>query len=264
MGIKMKLLQRLDKENSSDYAYRTIKQNIISLELLPGSVVSEVELASELGVSRTPVRESLIKLAKTGVVEIMPQRGTIVSLIDENLVDESCFIRKVLESAMIEIICQNENIDNPLFLLTENIHRQEFYLNEGGKNAGADMEFSKITEDGMQLYSGAVFEKQIANRQLIELDDEFHRLLFVICKKEHSYDMLSEFSIHFDRVRNLTLSVSRNEIIVGDHRKLLECITARDEKGAKEVMNSHLSRYKDDIVKLKEKCPQYFKKKLDI
>ena len=60
----MRLLQRLPRETGRDYALRSIKENIISLDLAPGSSISENELASELGLSRTPIREALIELAK--------------------------------------------------------------------------------------------------------------------------------------------------------------------------------------------------------
>ena len=59
----MKLLERLPRESGGEYALRTIKENIISLELAPGCQISENELAAEMGLSRTPVREALMELA---------------------------------------------------------------------------------------------------------------------------------------------------------------------------------------------------------
>lgn len=219
---------RLDRETTSDYAYRTIKENIISLELLPGASISEVEIASQLGVSRTPVRESFIKLSKTGVMEIYPQRGSIVSLIDEKMVDESCFLRRVLEEAMIDIICSSLS-EEDLLPLIENVNRQEFYF------------------------------KHNDNQHLLELDNEFHKLLFLLCHKENSYNMLSEFSIHFDRVRNLALTVEGRENIIEDHKALLDAILNKEVEKAKSILGEHLSRYKGDLVIMKEKCPRYFK-----
>ena len=82
----MRILKRLPRETASDYAYRMIKDNIIRLELKPGSPVSENELAAELGLSRTPVRESLIALSKAKVIEITPQKRSVVAPIDETMV----------------------------------------------------------------------------------------------------------------------------------------------------------------------------------
>ena len=69
----MHITERLPRETGRDYALRILKDNIVRLELEPGSMVSENELASELGLSRTPVREALIELSKVNIVEIYPQ-----------------------------------------------------------------------------------------------------------------------------------------------------------------------------------------------
>ena len=71
----MKIADRHPRENGRDYAMRVIRDGIISLELEPGSVISDRELATEMNLSRTPVREALLELAKVKIVEIYPQRG---------------------------------------------------------------------------------------------------------------------------------------------------------------------------------------------
>src|SRR4051794_27041342 len=77
--------------------YTIIREAIVSLRLLPGQALSENELATQYGVSRTPVREALIRLAGDGLVEVVPQLGTFVSRISELDVREAQFIREVLE-----------------------------------------------------------------------------------------------------------------------------------------------------------------------
>ena len=69
----MHLLERLPRETGREYALRVLKENIINLGLAPGSQISESELSSEMGLSRTPVREALIELSKVKIVEIYPQ-----------------------------------------------------------------------------------------------------------------------------------------------------------------------------------------------
>ena len=101
----MYISDRLPKESARDFAFRTLRDNIVSLELKPGTLISENEIAMELGVSRTPVREAIIDLAKAGIIEILPQRGSYVSLIDPNMVEESRFVRKTLDKAVIELAC---------------------------------------------------------------------------------------------------------------------------------------------------------------
>ena len=102
----MRLLKRLPRETASDYAYRMIKDNIIRLELEPGCLISENELAVELGLSRTPVLEALLALSRAKVVEITPQKRSVVAPIDESLVEEARFVRKVLECGVVALCCQ--------------------------------------------------------------------------------------------------------------------------------------------------------------
>ena len=78
----MELLDRQPSENARSYALRVLLHNIITLELAPGSAVSENELSQILKLSRTPVREALIELSKMGLVDIQPQRGSYIAKID--------------------------------------------------------------------------------------------------------------------------------------------------------------------------------------
>ena len=102
----MRLPERLPRETGRDYAFRTVRDNIIRLELEPGSQISENELAAEMGLSRTPVREALIELSRVKIIETYPQRKSVVSLIDNELVEEARFMRDVLECAVVEQVCE--------------------------------------------------------------------------------------------------------------------------------------------------------------
>ena len=70
----MIVLEKREHETSRDYALRVIRENIIRLELAPGSQISENELAAQLGLSRTPVREALLALSHVRIIESYPQR----------------------------------------------------------------------------------------------------------------------------------------------------------------------------------------------
>ena len=123
----MRLLERFPRETGRDYALRTIKDNIISLRLAPGSQISENELAAEMGLSRTPVREALIELSKVKIIEIYPQKKSVVSLIDYSMVEEARFIRNLLECAVVELDCKMA-AEEDIRRLEENVQLQNFYL----------------------------------------------------------------------------------------------------------------------------------------
>ena len=89
------------RENNRNYIYRTLKDNIMQLYLKPGEPISEIELGKSFNVSRTPIREAFIKLAEEKLVDIFPQRGSFISHIDLNIVEEGIFMRKSLEKSVL-------------------------------------------------------------------------------------------------------------------------------------------------------------------
>lgn len=224
----MKLLERLPRETGRDYALRNIKENIINLELAPGSQISENELAAEMGLSRTPVREALIELSRVKIIEIHPQKKSTVPLIDYELVEESRFMRNLLECAVVELDCE---MAQPVDLerLSANVRLQNFYLDNYYTN------------------------------ELMTLDNQFHGILFEIAKKTQIFALMQNISIHFDRVRSMALSTVKNTKIVQDHEDILQAIGRKNPKAARELMEIHLSRYKIDAADIRAAYPQYFK-----
>ncbi len=225
----MYLTTRLPRESGRDYALRTLKDNIIRLELAPGSMVSENELAAEMGLSRTPVREALIELSKVKIVEIYPQKGSAVALIDYTLVEESQFMRKVLECAVVELDCAMATPDD-VEKLRENVKLLAFYV-----------------------------ESHDTDAMLLELDNQFHRTLFEIAQKLQVFTLMRNIAIHFDRVRNITWSAVTSASVVSDHMAIVDAIAAQDPVLARQRMTEHLDRYRVAEKTIREQYPHYFK-----
>lgn len=223
----MRLPERLPRENGRDYALRTLKENIINLELAPGSLISENDLAVQMGLSRTPVREALIELSKVKIVSIVPQKPSMVVPIDYDLVEESRFMRDILECAVVELVCRMASPED-LAKLEENIQLQQFYLARG------------------------------VSEQLMAMDDAFHAALFDIAQKSSVYSLTRNFSIHFDRVRRLSLESVKDLKIVEDHAAILQAIRENRPEQAVEWMRMHLNRCKVDAAAIREKYPQFF------
>lgn len=224
----MHIAERLNGETGRDYAMRVLKDNIIRLELEPGSIISDRELAAGMNLSRTPVREAFLELAKVKIVEIYPQRGTMVSFIDYNLVEEARFIRSVLEVAVVRLACglvtpeQMEELEN-------NIRLQKFY------------------------------HQNLSVERMLELDNEFHRMLFWIANKRQAYEMMDRITIHFDRVRNLAISAVKEHKWMEEHYNIYEAVRDNDPEQAARLMETHLKRYQIDEEAIRQNYPQYFK-----
>lgn len=221
----MQIPVRDPKESGRDYALRCLTENILNLELTPGSMVSENELAAQLGLSRTPVREALMALAKVRLVDVYPQRGSAVALVDYELVEETCFMRRVFEVAVVEVACKNATEEDKV-ALKDNVAAQERFLQEGRPE------------------------------QLMPLDNELHKLLFLIAHKTQMWDMMSSYTLHFDRVRRMALDPVRNDRNVADHRAIVDAICTGDAAQAKKLMERHLNRYKVDENALRSRYPE--------
>lgn len=216
-----------EKESNREYALRVVRENIISLEIKPGSMIGEQEIADQLAISRTPVHEALLELSKSKIVDILPQRGCRVALIDSALIEESVFIRKTLELSIVEIATRAATAEDILHI-QENVQLQEFYL--------ANQSLEKI----------------------MELDNEFHRYLYEICNKMQCYYMVQLMGIHFDRIRTMSLHAVKDLKIVDDHKALANAIKEHDAKAARSILETHLSRQQVDMQQVQRIYTEFF------
>ena len=95
--------------------------------------------------------------------------------------------------------------------------------------------------------------------ELMALDDAFHALIFAIAGKSQIYEMVKNYSIHFDRVRHMSLVSVKNTKIIADHEAILAAIENRDSALAQELTEKHLNRYKIDAEVIRANYLQYFK-----
>lgn len=224
----MKVLEKIPSENARTYAIRILLFNIINLELPPGSSISENEISSVLSLSRTPVREALIELSRMNLVEILPQRGSYISKIDYDAVEESRFVRVVVENAVVKLACDGIS-DSYIQALQDNIT--------------------------LQIQS---FEQHDTDN-FLKLDNLFHKLIFESVNKNWSYKIIKEQMIHFDRLRVLSAKCGKNQYTIQDHEDILYAIKRKDAELAQMLMTRHLTRHRLEKSELLQRYPDYFK-----
>lgn len=224
----MNVTPPLPRESARNYALRILKENIVSLELPPGSQISENELSAALSVSRTPIREALSELEKVKLVEIIPQKKTSIALIDYDLVEEASFLRATLETAVIGQVCEMRT-EQDLMRFEQNLAMQHiaFRANE--------------------------------LEEVMKKDNEFHRFFFEITRKPEIWQLMQNLQVHFDRVRNLSLTTIADEVIITEHEAIFDSIKKRDAAHAKAQLSAHLARYRVDATIIQKSYPQYFK-----
>ncbi|MDR3493000.1 MAG: GntR family transcriptional regulator [Ancalomicrobiaceae bacterium] len=195
----------------ADQVFDRLIDDIIIGALPPGTPVSELDLCDRLKVSRTPVREALIKLAEIGLVRIMPQRGTFVAPISPEAFRNSQFIREHLECALVAEAVRY--IDSTsLRELSDLIERQEEVVRSG---------------------NGAAF---------FAPDEAFHRTIARIARREEVWQLIRQTKVHFDRVRHLTLREDANHVplLIEQHREIVNGIAECNEARAVAAMRRHL------------------------
>lgn len=203
------LFERERNQPIHQWVNHVLRMNIIRLHLKPGQEISETEISSRLGISRTPVREAFIRLGEDGLLEVRPQRCTVISRIDLDQAEETRFVRRTLEKSITKEACgafSAAGVDE----LTDNLRMQKKFVN---------------TED----YEG-----------LLAADDEFHRTIYRHCGKERVWDFIKKLDNSHDRLRLMTLSHIA-ERIFEEHKAILDLIIENDSNAVDDVVESHLT-----------------------
>lgn len=224
----MKLLPKLPRENARSYAIRVLMYNIQTLQLPPGSSISENELSAALSLSRTPIREALIELSRMDLVEIIPQRGSYVTKISYDRIEESKFLRLVVEVAILKLACQ------------QGISQE--YLDALEKNLEAQRQCVKTEE----------------SETLLSLDDDFHKLLFQSVNKDRTYDVVKREMLQFDRLRIISATSGMSQYTIQDHEDILYALRRGDAEMAEMLMTRHLTRHNLEKDELHQIHPEYF------
>ena len=220
-------MKRKKEDSIKDQIYNKIFAGIMNNEFSFDEFLTEKSLMEKYQVSKSPVREALIELSKMGLVDIQPQRGSYIAKIDYELIEESRFMRLVLENAVLKLVCEGISQEYET-LLKANLEDEIRYLN---------------TADYTRLF---------------ELDTDFHRLLFLSVGKGRTYEVIHSQMVHFDRLRALSLKSLKPDKIVEDHETILYAIGRRDSELAEMLMTRHLTRHRVEKSELVKRYPGYF------
>jgi DNA-binding GntR family transcriptional regulator len=222
--------RRLKRERttSASTIYRDLQQQIVMMALKPGTALGEQMLADRYGVSRTPVREAVIRLSEEGLVDVLPQQGTFVSRLDITLIPEAVIIRQALEGATVREAAR--------IATAADINMLDDILAEQG-----------LYRDRNQL------------DRFMEADEAFHEALAGIAKLPGVWSYLKPAKVHIDRARWLTLPfLGRTTPVIAEHTVIRDAIAAHDPDAALAAMTTHLQAVFPDVSSLQTQFPDYF------
>jgi DNA-binding GntR family transcriptional regulator len=215
-------------ESMAHKVERQLRGDILTLALPPGARISEQEIGERYGSSRQPGREALIALAKSRLVEILPQRGAVVVRISVSKLMQAAFIRETIEKAVVKAACNAFHFHARTRL--EDCLKEQ----ERAAAAGDRSEFRRY-------------------------DDLFHKTLADGAGLSMAWDTVEDLKAHIDRACCLSLhDTNVLERLVAEHRAIISAIDARNAAGAEQAMTSHLSELLHDLPRLEAQHPHLF------
>ena len=218
----------IERKSIQTLVYEELKRNIMSVKLEPGQTMSTQEIATKLNVSRTPVREAFLRLQSEGLVEMIPQRETMVSKISLKRVEQEKFIRECLEMGVIRK-----------------------FMDKSGCEVEENM------AELIQLQKKCGEEKDFVG--FLEADDQFHKVLFDVTGQEMAWETIASRNGHYNRLR--ILYVQRDTAMqesIEQHHKIATLLESGSREEAARALSSHVRRLDIDEAGLIAQYPDYF------
>jgi DNA-binding GntR family transcriptional regulator len=217
-----------ERRSTADIIFAQLRDEIMSLEILPGTKLSEAKVAEKFGVSRQPVREALNLLSSEELVTIQPQKATRVRQFSSQKIAASRFFRHAIEIEVLKATCA----------AWTDVHRPRF-------------------ERSLKAQIRAVEEHDTQGFQL--LDDAFHALLAEIGQVPFAFKEIKAQKAYIDRICVLSLkNADEMAELVHDHQEIFNRVADRDATGAEAALRTHLKRIEKTLEAVRQTNSEYF------
>lgn len=198
-----------------DVIYEVLRQAIFDGKLKPGERLVESELAKNMNVSRTPVREAIRMLETEGLAKHIPRKGAIVKGFTREEIVEIYSIRMALEALAITYTAENIT----------------------------DVELQKLKQLIKKMRK---FTEQNDTKNLFETCEKFNKILVDSCKMPRLIKLINTYQEYLRRFRAITMRDKQRKIDVQkDHENILNAILERDKEKAERLVKAHLNRALD-------------------
>lgn len=220
---------QLDRtRQAAPQVFERLREQILWTVRPPGAMLSRRALQQEFGLSQTPIRDALGRLAEEGLVDVFPQHATRVSLIDPAAARQAHFLRVAIELELIGTLAPA----SPPALLAQ-LH-------------------ARLAEQEALAAAGA-YELFMAS------DQQFHQALYLAAGMAELRTLVCARSGHVDRLRRLNLpDPGKADAVLRDHRRIVAALDAGDAEAAREAMRTHLSGTLKIMDRIRARYPHYF------
>ena len=207
-----------------EQVYALLRNLIVDLSLPPEFALVEQDVASELKVSKTPVREAIIRLAREGLVNVVPKSGSYVTPISLDGYLEACFVRTQLEVGCARRLATH-----------------------GVSPAGQVRLKAHIAEQQEAL-------RNDDDRGFFESDESFHKCLFDLAGLPGVWETLSFAITELDRVRHLKrqFGIRQRRLVIEEHNALIHAIVDRDPVAAEKALLENIGAVEDETTSISE------------
>jgi DNA-binding GntR family transcriptional regulator len=197
-----------------------IEKKILSGSLKPGEKIAEIELAESFGVSRTPIKTSLIELAKEGLIELIPRRGAFVKVFTKEDMKKIREVRAALEGLAGKLAVDHATVT--IFTRLENC-------------ISAYEEESKL-----YLTADTQEEKQRHEENITTLDIQFHNLILETSRNEYLMELATKKHIQFQCFINRSYDDLNFQRVVQEHTNIVSALKHKDKQHIETLLVSHV------------------------
>lgn len=219
------------RRTASEDVYQKIKDDILTLARKPGSEIRINEIAEAGGISRSPVRDALMRLSTESLVDVLPQRGCWVSLIDTDRVEEERFLRHSLEKSVLSYFIDASK--------SSDISRLSYFVS--------------LQKEAEESGDEAAFFKW---------DDEMHQCIFSTAGMQRCWQIIARETGHYRRMRLLSFDMPGVlEKNIEQHVQLISALEEKDLASALKIEGDHIFKLTFEAAEIIKANPGYFRRK---
>lgn len=216
-------------QSLNEVAYESILDDILKLKFLPGEKIQDKSLIERLKISRTPVREAILRLKNDGLMMTVPQSGTYVTKISLSSALNARFVRQSVERSVVS-------------------------------EAAKKMSKMDILDSRTIISKQQIAAEEHNAVDFFYLDNDFHKSFYAATNRLQVWKWLKNLSLQLDRYRFLRVQQADMPLdkLIKQHNEILNAVEANDIKDAEERAFNHLNLMlaeKDDLIK---EFPDYF------
>lgn len=216
------------RATASDGIYQDIRERILNLEFKPGEEIRILDLSEDYGVSRSPVRDALMRLSSESLVTVLPQRGCWISKIDMKRVEEERFLRYSLEKSVLSYFIDRAQ--------KSDIARLEYFLS--------------LQKEAREKNDEIAFFKN---------DDEMHKAIFIAADMERIWNIISTETGHYRRMRLLSFDeFGVLDVNIRQHEELIKALGDKDLAASLKVESEHIFKLTMEAGDIRKNNPTYF------